>query len=335
MLAEKLIETKGQTRARRYTLKVLNALNETFALASGLSEDSVWRQKVAPLMSDLPANLQYICQHGFTEIFNNAIEHSNASTIDVTITRTAAMVTMLIHDSGIGIFKKIMDTYHLEDIRHAIFELTKGKLTTDPKFHSGEGIFFTSRLFDVFMVNSDDLALVSVPTNHDWLVDIEQRPEIKGTSVLMNISAHSQRTFREVADKFAAGEQDYGFSRTCIPLKLAKFGMEQLVSRSQARRVLMRANRFKEVVLDFVGVETIGQAFADEIFGIFERDNPDVHLVPTNTNPEIDGMIKHVREARSGQETELQEPTPFLRGFEPEQKAASTQEHLDDPILHV
>jgi anti-sigma regulatory factor (Ser/Thr protein kinase)/biotin operon repressor len=320
LAAEGLIKQSGQTRGRHYTLPLIANLSEMFDIAPGLSEDAVWRQKVAPLMTDLPNNVQYICQHGFTEIFNNALDHSESPKVSINVTRTASSIMMIVSDAGIGVFKKIQDFYHLEDARHAILELTKGKLTTDHQHHSGEGIFFTSRLFDFFSIYSDDLALLSVPSKHDWLMEIENRQRTQGTIVLMNISVFSERTFREVADKFASGEHDYGFSKTCIPLNLAKFGIEQLVSRSQAKRVLLRANRFKEVVLDFSNVETIGQGFADEIFGVFEREHPDVQLIIANANPEVDGMIKHVREARSEQEAEIKTTVPFLPGLEPEKK---------------
>ena len=61
---------------------------------------------------------------------------------------------MYLHDNGVGIFKKIQTELRLLDERHAILELAKGKLTTDPKRHTGEGIFFSSRMFDQFDILS-------------------------------------------------------------------------------------------------------------------------------------------------------------------------------------
>lgn len=40
---------------------------------------------------------------------------------------------------------------------HAILELSKGKFTSDPARHSGEGIFFTSRMCDKFEILSKGL----------------------------------------------------------------------------------------------------------------------------------------------------------------------------------
>ena len=45
------------------------------------------------------------------------------------------------------------------DKRQALFELSKGKFTTDPSRHSGEGVFFTSRMFDDFEIDGK-IALV-------------------------------------------------------------------------------------------------------------------------------------------------------------------------------
>ena len=56
---------------------------------------------------------------------------------------------------------------------------------------------------------------------------------------------------------------------THIPLRLAEYGEDNLVSRSQAKRVLARVDRFEEVILDYSGIRAVGQAFADEIFRVF------------------------------------------------------------------
>jgi hypothetical protein len=72
-------------------------------------------------------------------------------------------------------------------------------------------------------------------------------------------------------------------------------GAEQLISRSQAKRLLARLDRFAIVVFDFKGVEAIGPAFADEIFRVFERGHPNIRLVPTNAAPVVEQMVKRAR----------------------------------------
>jgi len=76
-------------------------------------------------------------------------------------------------------------------------------------------------------------------------------------------------------------------------------GRDTLISRSQAKQILSRANHFKYIVLDFDGVLTIGQAFADETFRVFASNNPDIVITPTRTNQDIENMI-----ARARRETE-------------------------------
>lgn len=71
--------------------------------------------------------------------------------------RDTCIVLIGIRDDGEGIFKKLTRLCNLPDERQALIELSKGKLTTDPDNHSGEGIFFTFRAFDVFMIDSKEL----------------------------------------------------------------------------------------------------------------------------------------------------------------------------------
>src|SRR5215472_1244229 len=97
-------------------------------------------------------------QYGFTEIMNNAIEHSAGTKVNVSVDRNAITTHMYIHDDGQGIFKKIQRELGLHNEHDAVLELKKGKLTTDPVHHSGEGIFFTSRMFDNFSIHSGSVA---------------------------------------------------------------------------------------------------------------------------------------------------------------------------------
>jgi hypothetical protein len=46
------------------------------------------------------------------------------------------------------------------------------------------------------------------------------------------------------------------------------------------------------VALDFEGVDSIGQAFADEVFRVFRRKHPDVELVVRNASHDLWGMIR-------------------------------------------
>lgn len=76
------------------------------------------------------------------EITNNAIEHSGAKKIHVQAQKSIGKIRITIQDDGIGIFKKIKDSLGLQNEKQAVIELSKGKFTSSPENHSGEGIFF-------------------------------------------------------------------------------------------------------------------------------------------------------------------------------------------------
>ena len=91
------------------------------------------------------------------------------------------------------------------------------------------------------------------------------------------------------------GDEDHGFVKTLIPVKLAQFDKEMMVSRSQARRVMARVTRFKHVELDFQGVDKIGQPFADEIFRVFISEHPDIKVYSINENDQVKNAIKKAK----------------------------------------
>lgn len=289
-----LLTAKGNTRNREYILKPVINQNFMVVVTPQLEEDVVWRQKIRPLLSTLKNNVLEICHYGFTEMINNVVEHSESPTVLIELELLPNRIELTVMDEGIGIFKKISKELNLEDERHAVLELTKGKLTTDKEHHTGEGIFFTSRMFDKFEILSGQLLFLHTQgKEEDWLLE-DKDETINGTSIIMSISTNSSRTTKEVFDKYTATGGDYSFTRTHVPVALARYGEEQLVSRSQAKRLLARLEPFKEVFLDFEGVEFIGQAFADEIFRVFRNEHPNIKILRVNTNKDIEKMIKRV-----------------------------------------
>src|SRR5258708_34974265 len=147
LVEEGALTEQGKTKARTYKLAQLAEWRQTYVIKGGPGEDVVWRADVEPVIGKLPDNVRDIWSYGFTEMFNNARDHSGGTRITVWIARTAIATEILIQDDGVGIFRKIKDSLNLLDERHALFELAKGKLTTDPDHHTGEGIFFTALVF--------------------------------------------------------------------------------------------------------------------------------------------------------------------------------------------
>lgn len=295
LIAGGLIRAEGNTRARRYHLSWLT--EETFEekVHGGLQEDLEWRNKIRPhLEGHVATNVLDICQHGFTEMVNNVIDHSDSDNVLMSVSRSAVIIQLMVRDYGIGIFQKIQQDFQLNDPRHALLELSKGKLTSDNSKHSGEGIFFTSRMFDWFSIRSRQLFFSRRNTGGDWFIESDsvEGEALTGTCIIMEIPTHSERTIREVFDRYASEFYDYGFTKTHVPIKLGTYDDDQLVSRSAAKRVLARVNAFKEVMLDFQGVTSIGQAFADEIFRVFKNAHPEIDLIWINENPDVERMIQ-------------------------------------------
>ena len=295
LIDEGLIEATGKTNARRYKLKkIVNLVFEIESITKSSSEDTIWRFRVLPYVKDIPQNVINICQYGFTEIFNNLIDHSLSDVALVSYEQTYTHVAMKIVDEGVGIFQKIQNDFGLPDSRTALLELSKGKLTSDKEHHAGQGIFFTSRMFDEFMIRSGNLSYRKRREDSDeWLIETAGISEpIKGTVVDLIIATDANWTTREVFNKYQGA--DISFLKTHIPIKLGNYPGEQLVSRSQAKRILARFEEFTEIILDFEGVEDIGQPFADEIFRVFPLNHPEIKFLVNRTNENVDQMIEHV-----------------------------------------
>lgn len=287
------IVESGKTRNRTYKLAALLEWNEFYKIAPGLAEDQIWRDAISKTLGDMPHNVLDIWHYGFTEMFNNAIDHSSGTSTYVEIKRTAVSTEMILSDNGVGIFKKIQMTLNLFDERHAILELSKGKLTTDPKRHTGEGIFFSSRMFDQFDILSGGVFFShKFGDKNDWISEREKFNS--GTTIWMQLNNHTSRTTTKVFSQYTSGD-DYGFTKTVVPVKLARYGNENLISRSQAKRLLARIELFKIVVFNFSEVPSIGQAFADEIFRVFAQAHPDIELLTSHANSEVKRMIDRAK----------------------------------------
>jgi biotin operon repressor len=287
LVKEKALLVTGSTQSKHYSLQPLERWENSYPLDKSLEEHIVWENDISPRLGKLPENVMNIWQYGFTEMLNNAIDHSSGEKVTVRLLKTAAHSEIMIGDNGEGIFKKIQRILNLTDERQALLELAKGKLTTDPNNHSGEGIFFSSKVFDSFWIASGNLVFDHRNDYVDSLDEVEL--STKGTVVSMLLKNDSPRNITQIFDAFT--DEDYSFAKTIVPVRLAQYGYEKLISRSQAKRLLARIERFKIVVFDFEGVETIGQAFADEIFRVFSKQHPDVELHYVNACKEVEQMI--------------------------------------------
>lgn len=280
----------GNSKNRVYELRTLLEWEKRFELSLDLSEDVIWDREIKPRLKNLSVEAMHLWEHGFTEMFNNAIDHSDGTVVDVQLVGSAISTEISLDDDGVGIFKKIQNELDLSDERQAALELTKGKFTTAPQRHSGEGIFFTSRMFDSFEILSGGIYFThKSDTDEKWMLDEDR--VFPGTTVSMKLDNNTSRSIEKVFNDFSSGD-DHAFNKTVVPVKLAQCGDSNLVSRSQAKRLLVRCDRFETIILDFQGVDRVGQAFADEIFRVFHNRHANIELHHINANSAVERMIK-------------------------------------------
>lgn len=299
-LRESGVILKTEKKEYPYELAIENG-TFVYNTRDNLQEDIIFRNNISDYLTDFPKNVVDIWKYAFTEIMNNAIEHSGATTIFCVLQKNKLYTTVIIGDNGIGIFKKIQlyfkNELHREiTLDEAVTELFAGKLTTAKANHSGEGIFFTSRAVDNFMILSGN-KIFSHSSYTEFTKEIEEvasaekKNNNEGTVVFMKLSNSSSKKLEDIMFKYS--DVDKGFYKTILPIvNMIENGNP--VSRSEARRLGTVISRFEEVTLDFENVENIGQAFVHELFVVFKKNNPNITIKITNANKNVNDMIKRV-----------------------------------------
>ena len=69
--------------------------------------------------------------------------------------QTGLHLQMLVSDDGCGLFQRIEQAWQIDDPHLAMLELGKGKLTTQPARHLGQGLFYVARAADVFDLHAN------------------------------------------------------------------------------------------------------------------------------------------------------------------------------------
>lgn len=257
----------------------------------GLDEARLFEEMESGLeeLRTLAVPAKRILHYAFTEIVNNAVDHSVGTNVDAEIRLDGDLVRVEISDDGVGAFEKIRATFGLDAPVEAIGEVSKGKVTTDAARHSGQGLFFSSKAVDRFELESGELR---------WIVDnrrgdsaIGARPAARGTLVRFELD---RNTTRSLKDLFAEYTTDLEFDRTRTVVRLFAFGVA-FVSRSEAKRLLHGLERFREVLLDFTGVDTVGQGFVDEVFRVWARAHAATRIVPVNMLEPVAFMVRRAQ----------------------------------------
>ncbi len=290
MVQQGLLRPVGAGRAARYERTTpfirQHALN-------GLEEHVVWMADLEALREASPRSFDNdrvtrILSFAFTEMLNNAIDHSDGTEAIVRWFVGPDSLTFEVEDDGVGVFRKVRETRHLNDDFESVGEISKGKQTTAPEHHSGMGIFFTSKLADQFTLSSGR-ATWSVDANrNDEAVGWLQR-ERKGTLVRFEVRLDTKRNPSEV---FAAYSDPETFDFTQSQVRVGLFKEDGLfVSRSEAKRIAVNLDDFQHVEIDFSGIDEVGQGFVDELFRVWPKTHQQTKLVPVNANPAVASMI--------------------------------------------
>ena len=280
----------GAGRTRRYARRF--SWTGQYDLV-GLEEDRVWTEVATELgeISQLNHNAARIARYAFTEMLNNAIDHSGSEQARVTVTTSSRPFIFIISDEGVGAFEHVRRSKGLEDHVAAIQEISKGKMTTDPRRHSGQEIFFTSKCVDLFTIASNGWR---------WTVDnlrndstIGETRQGKGTRVEFRIDPETDRSLKDIMDEYTDPDTfQFAISRTVV--RLFQFN-SAFVSRSEAKRLTRNLDRFSEVIVDFDGVDEVGQAFADEVFRVWQSEHPQTRLKPVNMSGGVRSMVERAR----------------------------------------
>ncbi len=78
----------------------------------GLSEDVVWRQVADDLDLDRESPARRIAGYAFTEMLNNAIDHSGSQSATITWWTGADQWSFEVRDYGVGVYPKLREGLH-------------------------------------------------------------------------------------------------------------------------------------------------------------------------------------------------------------------------------
>jgi anti-sigma regulatory factor (Ser/Thr protein kinase) len=298
LITEKKLVKSGSTASATYALpENADIFGDSVLMLlanEGLEEHKIIEkiENQASFILKLPDNIRSIFDYAFSEMLNNAIEHSKSKNIGIEVKKQQDSLLFEIRDFGVGVFRNIMQKRKLKSELEAMQDLLKGKTTTAPQAHSGEGIFFTSKVADIFTLDSFDYVLTVDNRIGDVFFGKSPKRAKKGTAVTFGISLKSNKHLIDTFQKFQS-DDDMAFDKTEIQIKLYTMGTVH-ISRSQARRVLTGLDKFKTIIMDFDRVPMIGQAFADEVFRVFKNQRPEITIIPKNMNDAVEFMVKRV-----------------------------------------
>ena len=258
-------------------------------------EDQLWIESIRPWLAahDAGPETLKIANYVVTEMLNNVRDHSASPDVIVVGETNPQAIVLHVQDSGTGVFRRLAEGLGWSNPREAVIEVAKGKRTTDPRHHTGQGIFFSSRVCDWFCIEANGFAVSFARGGQPEPLEFVRSEDKIGTTIKFRIARVPDKSLREVFDAYCP-QPDTNFVRTRVGVRLMAEADGSLVSRSQARRLMAGLEQFEFVDLDFAQVSEIGQGFADEAFRVWRSAHPAVDIKVTNASEEVVHMLRHV-----------------------------------------
>ncbi len=283
-----VVEGRGpSTRYTNATTPTRKAKRHVYT-REGLSEDMVFRQleTTIPNLAAASRAARETVVFAFSELLNNAIDHSGSEKVEIRLDEHPNLIVFEIIDWGVGAFENVRKTFRLASLLDALQQLTKGKVTTQPDAHTGQGIFFSSKAVNAFELESNGLT---------WKVDnvrddqtVAASPPRAGTRARIEVALRPRKTLKEIFDAYT---DDFEFSKTKIRVHLFEYGT-RFVSRSEAKRLMHGLEKFQHVTLDFKNVEAVGQGFVDEVVRVWSRAHRRTRVETVRMVPAVAFMVQ-------------------------------------------
>ena len=288
-------ELVGPSRGRSVRYRSPYDERWEFPLNEMSAEHRLWSDLRDELLdADSSVAAREIHEYVFGEMVNNVLDHSSSQNLTITRRAVAGSVGISVRDYGVGIFQHIADAEGLTDHHASLLRLQSGTYTTDPDNHTGQGIFFSSRAVDHFSVGSGTLG---------WQVDnvagdstVTRIHAVPGTIVRWTLDSATTRSLPALFEYYSRAD-DGGipqFAVTTIPVSVAA-ATDTYATRSAARELLAGKQQFRVIILDFANVENIGQGFADEVFRVYQAQNPTVTIEPVHMNRQVAFLVDQAR----------------------------------------
>lgn len=287
---EGFVRLVGQGRSAKWERSFSARFQWSRAVAEERDESALWaeiKNAIATDLADISEQTLKVLDYTVTEILNNAIDHSEGSVIAVQISFEPDNISVIVIDDGIGAFRKVREHFKLPNDLEAIAHIAKGQQTTAPSAHSGQGLYFSSRMVDFFEVEA---------VGRLWKVDnlredstVASTVGRLGTRVTMRTSRNGTLTPKDVFDRHSI--EEFEFDRGTFRVSLVSHGRE-FISRSEAKRLAVGLNLYGAVELDFNGVDFVGQGFVDELFRVWVNANPGTEITYANANDAVRFMIE-------------------------------------------